>query len=171
MPVQRQHSETRRPPFGIRARIVDGAFAMEIAQAGGRVFLDHVRIISMRTADGIDLVLPIETVVIDDHAILRRTRLVFSFCVLRPAEHSRVYRDVHLHVSDREAVPSVELGEGERVGELDSVHVAVIVVIDLRGDAADGRLPVTDQPAQQVSVLVEKERCEHAPRTGTLDNI
>src|ERR1700691_5425320 len=58
--------------------------------------------------------------------------------LLRLPEHRRVDRHIDFHIVQLVGVPAVQPGEGIAERELDSTHVAIIIVIDLRRNASDG---------------------------------
>src|SRR5579872_5843085 len=92
-------------------------------------------------------------------------------CPLGSAEYSGIDRDIRLHLGQLKTVPSIQPREGELERELNAAHGAVIVVIDLGRNAADGRPAVTYHSPQQPRLLVEIQSYEKAARAVALHHL
>src|SRR5207247_8250406 len=69
--------------------------------------------------------------------------------------------NIQLHLAKLNGVPPVQPREDETKWHLDSVNVAIIRIIHLRGNAADRRRAVAHQPHQQAGLLVEGQTCDN----------
>src|SRR5260370_28779846 len=88
----------------------------------------------------------------------------------RPAEPRRVYWNVCLHLAHLEGIFSVHPLDGHLEGELDSVDVAIICEVELRGNASDRRPAVAHKTAAQPRLLVAVQRRKNAPGAASLNN-
>ena len=89
----------------------------------------------------------------------------------RFAELCFIHGDVSLYLAEHDGIASVQPGISDVERKLHSVDVAIIGVVDLRGNAADRRVPVTQLAEQQPGLAVEESRHQKAPRPGSLHHI
>src|SRR5580700_10814957 len=78
--------------------------------------------------------------------------------ISRLAKLRRVDGGVDLHIFQLRVKPAVQPKELVVERKLDPVHLAVIGVVDLRGNAPDRRRGISDHSLQQVGLRIEIER-------------
>src|SRR6185369_14177127 len=87
------------------------------------------------------------------------------------AELRGVNRYVNLHVAELEGISAIQPGERVFERELDAVDVAIVGVVHLCRNAADGGRAVAHYTHQQSSLGVEVERREEAARAAALHHL
>src|ERR1700694_1600412 len=100
-----------------------------------------------------------------------RIRLLLSFSLFWCPEPRVWDRDVHLHVLQLNRIPAIQPREREPMRDLDSLDVAIVGVVNLRGNPADGRPAIAQLPQQQARLAVEVQRRDDAIRAVALHNL
>src|SRR5438552_5405918 len=88
-----------------------------------------------------------------------------------PAELGLIYRNVCPYLAQHNRIASIEPRIRNAEGKLHAIDVAIIRVINLRGDAADWRIAKTQFAQEQAGLLIEKQRHQKPSGPGSLDNI
>src|SRR5215471_7000500 len=97
--------------------------------------------------------------------------MLFMFLRLRPAELSSVHRGIELHLIELKFVASSQPHKKNMERHFDSVHVSIIGIVDLRGDAANRRVAIAHFAKQQVRLLIEIQGGVNAIWASTLQNV
>src|SRR5262249_39315180 len=89
----------------------------------------------------------------------------------RFAELRLINRHVRFDFVQHNRIASVQPRIGYAKRELDSVDVAIIGEVNLRGDAADWGSAVTPLTQKQTSLPIEIQRCEKVSRPVSLHDV
>src|SRR5437867_2447298 len=89
----------------------------------------------------------------------------------RSPELGLIYRNVCPYLAQHNRIASIEPRIRNAEGKLHAIDIAIIRVINLRGDAADWRIAKTQFAQEQAGLLIEKQRHQKPSGPGSLDNI